>query len=291
MSNGEFVTPPEGGSTPPSSTPNAAPVQADSATWPWEPSPTDEPTMMDTPSSAANVAQPPPGTVAPDPTPETASPVDLRLAAVQRVLARDGATNEGEPAGQATAPEGPVAPAAEPEPTASLATEPDPTVPPPPEPAEAQPAALPVGRMRKLPADLDWYADPAGLLGSLLENVTTLGQVVGMRLKIPEGGARLLDPACTMVVDDRDTSNVVLVADRGASSDGSLGMLLRHMVSTESRTAVWISTDDRPEHVAIIRWLNDATAVRIYMVRIAAVEVNEHPVALVFVTAVRAPAR
>jgi hypothetical protein len=291
MSNGEFVTPPESGSTPPSSTPNATPAQAGSAPWPWEPSPIDEPTMIDTPSSPAGAAQPPPATVAPEPAPANASPVELRLAAVQRVLARDSPANDEEPASQTSVPDAPVAPATEPDLAASPATEPEPTVPPPPEPADAHPAALPLGRMRKVPADLDWYADPAGLLGPLLENLGTLGQVVGIRLKIPEGGARLLDPGCTMVVDDRDTSSVVLVADRGASSDGSLGLLLRHMVSTESRTAVWISTDDRPEHVAIIRWLNDATAVRIYMVRIAAVEVNDHPVALVFVTAVRAPAR
>jgi hypothetical protein len=288
MSNDESIPPPESGTTPPTGAPNAAPLHADGTAWPWEPSPIEEPAVIETPPSAPAMAQPPPGTAAPDLTPGTASPVDLRLAAVQRVLARDGATNDGEPAGQSTAPEAPIAPATEPEPTAP--PEPHPTSEPS-EPAGGHAAAPPIGRMRKVPADLDWYADPASVLGSLLENLATLGQVVGMRLQIPEGGARPLDPGCTLVVDDRDTSSVVLVADRGASTDEGLGLLLRHMVSTESRTGVWISTDDRPDHVAIIRWLNDATAVRISVVRIAAVEVEGRPVALVFVPSVRGPSR
>ena len=49
-----------------------------------------------------------------------------------------------------------------------------------------------------------------------------------------------------------------------------------------AKAAIWIVSDPRPEHVAAITWLNEASAVDFYMVKVEAVKIGDSPAAPLF---------
>jgi Domain of unknown function (DUF4268) len=49
-----------------------------------------------------------------------------------------------------------------------------------------------------------------------------------------------------------------------------------------AKTAIWIVSDPRPEHVAAIAWLNEAGSAQFYMVKVEAVKIGASPAAPLF---------
>ena len=49
-----------------------------------------------------------------------------------------------------------------------------------------------------------------------------------------------------------------------------------------AKAAIWIVSDPRPEHVAAITWLNEATSAAFYMVKVEAVRIGSSPAAPLF---------
>jgi hypothetical protein len=49
-----------------------------------------------------------------------------------------------------------------------------------------------------------------------------------------------------------------------------------------AKTAIWIVSDPRPEHVAAITWLNESSSANFYMVKVEAVKIGDSPAAPLF---------
>lgn len=49
-----------------------------------------------------------------------------------------------------------------------------------------------------------------------------------------------------------------------------------------ARAAIWIVSDPRPEHVAAIAWLNEASSAAFYMVKVEAIRIGDSPAAPLF---------
>ncbi len=48
-----------------------------------------------------------------------------------------------------------------------------------------------------------------------------------------------------------------------------------HLTVLGAKTAIWIVSDPRPEHVAAIAWLNEAGSAQFYMVKVEAVKIGD----------------
>ena len=59
------------------------------------------------------------------------------------------------------------------------------------------------------------------------------------------------------------------------SNHDHLGKLITYLTALEAKTAIWIVSDPRPEHVNAIAWLNESNAAAFYLFKVEAIKIDE----------------
>ena len=153
-------------------------------------------------------------------------------------------------------------------------------------PATATPteaAGLPIGRLRRAePIELWRSADFATWLADHLGEIGTL---IGMRLTPAPAGAA--SPG-TVVATDPDGGQVRVVIELGSSTDETFGLLMRQLVASGAKSAVWVCAKAQDEHLTSVKWLNREITGRLHVVVVEAVRIDDSVPAPIFRLALRA---
>ena len=153
-------------------------------------------------------------------------------------------------------------------------------------PARPTQAGLPIGRLRRVdPAEL-WRGD--ALAAWLADNLEEVTHLLGGKL---ENGAT--DPAApgTVAAVDGSGAPVRIVVELGPSSDETFGLLMRQLVSSGTRTAVWVCGTAREEHLTSVTWLNREISGRLHVLTVGAMRIDDSAPAPVFRLALKAAER
>ena len=59
------------------------------------------------------------------------------------------------------------------------------------------------------------------------------------------------------------------------SDHDHLGKLLTYLVGLQARKAIWIVSDPRPEHIAVISWLNESSSADFYLLKLEAIQIGD----------------
>ena len=152
-------------------------------------------------------------------------------------------------------------------------------------PLDAARASLPIGRLRRVdPVELWRSQDFATWLG---ENLEEVGRLIGTRLTA--GDASSATPG-TVVATDPDGGQVRVVVELGASSDETFGLLMRQLVASGAKSAIWVCAEAGDEHLSSVEWLNREIAGHLHVVIVEAVRIDDSLPAPVFRLALRAGA-
>ncbi|HEX7195502.1 MAG TPA: hypothetical protein VF364_01570 [Candidatus Limnocylindria bacterium] len=148
----------------------------------------------------------------------------------------------------------------------------------------ADPAAgFPIGRLRHAdPVELWRSADFATWLSANLDDV---GDLIGVRLTAAPDGAA--SPG-TVVATDPDGAQVRVVVELGSSSDETFGLLMRQLVASGAKTAVWVCARAQGEHLTSVEWLNREITGRLHVIVVEAVRIDDSVPAPIFRLALRA---
>ncbi|MGH2385207.1 MAG: hypothetical protein ACRDGB_09195 [Candidatus Limnocylindria bacterium] len=150
-------------------------------------------------------------------------------------------------------------------------------------PAAEAPAGFPIGRLRHAdPIELWRSADFARWLGS---NLGEVGALIGTRLTAAPAGAA--SPG-TVVATDPEGAQVRLVVELGSSTDETFGLLMRQLVASGAKTAVWICASAQDEHLTSVEWLNREITGRLHVLVVGAVRIDDSVPAPIFRLALRA---
>jgi hypothetical protein len=80
-----------------------------------------------------------------------------------------------------------------------------------------------------------------------------------------------------------DNGNPVVIENQLEKSDHDhLGKLLTYMVNVGAKTAIWITPNPRPEHVAAVSWLNESYSADFYLLKVEAVRIDKSKPAPLF---------
>ncbi|MDH7514114.1 MAG: DUF4268 domain-containing protein [Clostridiales bacterium] len=84
------------------------------------------------------------------------------------------------------------------------------------------------------------------------------------------------------LVAEDEAGNPVIIQNQLEKSDHDhLGKIITYLTAIDAKTAIWIVTDPRPEHVAAINWLNESSAANFYLIKVEGIRIgNSEPAPL-----------
>lgn len=132
-----------------------------------------------------------------------------------------------------------------------------------------------IGKISRVPLRNVWKHEAYDLTQWLQENIDVLNDVIDLNLSNPEREQSAGSFSIDIVAED-DTGNPVIIENQLEKSDHDhLGKLITYLVAMGSKTAIWIVSNPRPEHIAAITWLNESSAANFYLLKIEAIKIGD----------------
>ena len=132
-----------------------------------------------------------------------------------------------------------------------------------------------IGRIQRVGLRAVWSHEALNFTTWLEENVDVLAEATGLRLSGAEREQSAGDFSVDLIAEDEDGRAVVIENQLEKSDHDHLGKLLTYLVGIQARQAVWIVADPRPEHVAVINWLNESSSADFYLLKLEAIRIGD----------------
>ncbi|HOS91714.1 MAG TPA: DUF4268 domain-containing protein [Armatimonadota bacterium] len=132
-----------------------------------------------------------------------------------------------------------------------------------------------VGRIERVPLREVWKHEALDFTKWLEQNIDALNEELHRTFASAEREQNAGDFSVDIVAED-ESGNVVIIENQLEKSDHDhLGKLITYTATLQAKTAVWIVSDPRPEHVQAVSWLNECDAVAFYLVKVEAVRIGD----------------
>jgi len=141
-----------------------------------------------------------------------------------------------------------------------------------------------IGKLEKVSLREIWKDEARDFLPWLEENIEYLNDSLDISLSVIEREKSVGTFAADILAEDRDGNKVIIECQLEKTDHDHLGKILTYLTNLEAKTAIWICSDPRPEHIKAVTWLNEVTPadVSFYLVKIEAVRIGESPPAPLF---------
>lgn len=130
-----------------------------------------------------------------------------------------------------------------------------------------------IGKIQRVPLREVWRHEAHDFTQYLQNNLDVLNSVLDINLVSAEreqaAGAFSVD----LVAEDDSGDTVVIENQLEKSDHDHLGKLITYLAAFSAKAAIWVVQDARPEHVAAIAWLGEATSADFYLVKAEAIRV------------------
>jgi hypothetical protein len=137
-----------------------------------------------------------------------------------------------------------------------------------------------VEKLRRVPLREVWRHEASDFTSWLQDNIDVLNDQLGLHLANAEREQPVGTFSVDLVAEDSDGHPVVIENQLERSDHDHLGKLITYLTNVdETKTAVWIVSEPRPEHLKAVSWLNESTEVSFYLVKIEAIRIGESPAA------------
>ena len=132
-----------------------------------------------------------------------------------------------------------------------------------------------IGKIERVPLREVFTDEARDFTPWLRDNIDVLNDRIELTLSNPESEEAAGDFSVDVIAED-EAGNVVIIENQLERSDHDhLGKLITYLTAFEAKTAIWIVSDPRPEHVRAISWLNESTQANLYLLRVEAITVGD----------------
>ena len=132
-----------------------------------------------------------------------------------------------------------------------------------------------IGKIERVKLRDVWKHEAFDLTRWLQDNIDVLNEAIDLNISNPEieksAGSFKVD-----IVAEDDSGNPVIIENQLEKSDHDhLGKLITYLVAMGAKTAIWIVSDPRPEHLASISWLNESSSANFYLLKLEAIKIGD----------------
>lgn len=134
-----------------------------------------------------------------------------------------------------------------------------------------------IGKIERVNLRDVWKHEAFDLTTWLQNNIDVLNEAIGLNISNPENEQSAGSFKVDLLAED-DSGNPVIIENQLEKSDHDhLGKLITYLVALEAKTAIWIVSDPRPEHIASISWLNESSSANFYLLKLEAIKIDDSP--------------
>ncbi len=137
--------------------------------------------------------------------------------------------------------------------------------------------AAKIGKIQSVKLREVWKHEALDFTTWLQENIDVVNDALDIELQNPEREKAAGDFSVDLVAEDESGGLVVIENQLEKSDHDHLGKLLTYLVAIGARTAVWIVSDPRPEHVSTVSWLNESSPASFYLLKVEAIKIGDSP--------------
>ena len=116
-----------------------------------------------------------------------------------------------------------------------------------------------IGRIQRVPVRELWEREDTGFTVWLEQNVDVLGEALGLQLSVLEREQAVGPFRADLVAEDSEGRLVIIENQLEPTNHDHLGKVVTYFANLDAKTAIWVSTDPRHEHVKAVNWLNEST--------------------------------
>jgi hypothetical protein len=134
-----------------------------------------------------------------------------------------------------------------------------------------------ISRLEKISLRVIWPNEAKDFTTWLANNLDVLSETLGFDLSLVEREASAGHFSADILAED-PSGNLVIIENQLQKTDHDhLGKVITYLSNLGAKTAIWISSDARPEHENAINFLNEALPadVSLYLIQLEAFRIDE----------------
>lgn len=147
-----------------------------------------------------------------------------------------------------------------------------------------------ISKLESVPLRDLWKHEESDFSVWLENNIDVLSEALNLSLSVVQREESVGTFKVDLVAEDENGDLVIVENQLEPTDHDHLGKVLTYLTNLEAKSAIWITSSARPEHMRAVAWLNESTPVDIsfYLVNLAAYRIGDSESAPLF-TVIVAP--
>jgi len=131
-----------------------------------------------------------------------------------------------------------------------------------------------IGRISRVALRDVWKNEAHDFTKWLVDNIDVLSEIIDLRLQDPRREHAAGDFSSDLVAKDEDGNLVVIENQLEKSNHDHLGKVITYVATLAAKTAIWIVSNPRAEHISAITWLNESRLANFYLIKLEAIRIG-----------------
>ena len=143
-----------------------------------------------------------------------------------------------------------------------------------------------VGKLEKVDLRKVWIKEAKDFTTWLANNLDILSEQIGFAVLLVEREKSAGVFSADIFAEGPNGNSVVIENQLEQTDHDHLGKLITYLSNLEAKTAIWITSDPRAEHITAVNWLNEISPVdtAFFLVKVEAYRIGESEPAALFTT-------
>ena len=133
-----------------------------------------------------------------------------------------------------------------------------------------------IERITRLSLRTIWKHEANDFTKWLCDNIDLLSEIIGVEIINPEREQSTGNFNVDIKAEDSSGDTVIIENQLEKSDHDHLGKIITYLAAFEAKTAIWIVSEPRPEHIKAINWLNEGdNNCDFYLLKIEGIKIGD----------------